>query len=394
MHHNLERLVADRTEQLRKAKEESERANTAKSSFLAAASHDLRQPLQAANAYLAALEAKLNASDLSALADKLRHSIDVMGDVLNTLLDVSMLQTGAIMPEITEFPLGALLVSVVADFDAEANEKGLTINTMLAPGFVRSDPALLRRVVANLLCNAIRYTPEGSISIRCWPQGENMCVEVKDSGVGIPPDAIDHIFDEYYQVGNPERDRRHGLGMGLAIVRQISGLLGFTIVVRSALGKGSTFRFRIPMAATARLQPPSERSDANRAIPPDTLVLFVDDEPANVDSMRLMLNLHDVPNQHAKNATEALAMVKGGLQPSVILTDFRLPDITGLELISCVRQLTSRALPAIILTGDTTSINQDAANIAGCVLLRKPTESRQLIALIREMAQSGNSSSA
>ena len=220
-----------------------------------------------------------------------------------------------------------------------------------------------------------------------------MLVEIQDSGIGIPPEAIDHIFDEYYQVGNPERDRRDGLGMGLAIVRQISDMLGFTVVVRSALGRGSTFRFRVPLAAAVPSQLPTPTIGAQGVAPVDTTVLLIDDEPANVDSMRMMLNIHGIPNQHAKNGTEALAMVKGGLEPGLILTDFRLPDINGLELIARIRQLTSRNLPAIILTGDTTGIRLDTANMAGCALLHKPTDSRQLLTLIRGMAQAGTSAS-
>ena len=238
---NLERAIGERTRQLVQAKLEADRANDGKTRFLAAASHDLRQPLQSAKAYLSTLNTMLPDRRTREIAAALGNSIDVMTELLNSLLDVSRLQLVAIVPSTTVFSLGELIHKAAVSHGPAAQAKGLQLHLDVQPCFVVSDQALMMRIVDNLLSNAIRYTDKGGVTINCTVVGDSAVIRIEDTGIGVPPEALELIFDEYYQVDNPARDRSQGLGLGLSIVRYLTRCLGHDLKVASMLGKGTSF---------------------------------------------------------------------------------------------------------------------------------------------------------
>ncbi len=232
-----------------------EQANAGKSRFLAAASHDLRQPLQSLGLYLSVLTRLLDGSKPLEVCAKMRSSLDTMEELLNALLDISRLDSGSVEPEIQEFSLDVLLDRIVTDNTQQAQEKGLVLLCTGSDCRVRSDPGLLERVLANLVGNAIRYTHEGRVSIECVRGERSVRIAVIDTGVGIPDEALERIFDEYCQLNNPARDRGKGLGLGLSIVRHIVRLLDLDLQVSSVVEQGSTFAIEVPLCTDDATRP-------------------------------------------------------------------------------------------------------------------------------------------
>jgi signal transduction histidine kinase len=232
-----------------RAKQQAERANLAKSKFLAAASHDLRQPVQALMYFSSVLGMKTKDTAVGDLAAEMDRSVGAIAMLLEALLDVSKLDAGVVRPEIGDVCVGDLLKRMNSEFAPLAAEKGVRLSAVGSSATVRSDPVLLGRIVQNLVANALRYTESGRILIGCRRHGGELRIDVHDTGLGIPPDRLEDIFDEFTQLGNPERDRAKGLGLGLAIVRRLSRLLRHPVTVRSTPGKGSTFSISVPLAA-------------------------------------------------------------------------------------------------------------------------------------------------
>ena len=243
-----ERKAAE--EALRRAKEEAERANLAKSKFLAAASHDLRQPLQSLILFAGVLKGYVQGPRGEQALKQLEHGLGALKALLDSLLDVSQLDAGIVKPEITDFPISAVLDEIAASYAPIAAAKGLGWQVESCTDGVRSDMTLLGRVLRNLVENAVRYTKSGHIRIVCRRIEDRLRIEVEDTGIGIPPEQLDRIFEEFHQVGNQARDRTQGLGLGLAIVRRIADLLGHRIETRSRPGEGSIFSIELPLAMT------------------------------------------------------------------------------------------------------------------------------------------------
>ena len=235
---------------MRRAKEEAERANLAKSKFLAAASHDLRQPLQSLILFTGVLKGYVQGPRGEQALKQLEHGLGALKALLDSLLDVSQLDAGIVKPEITDFPVSAVLDGIAASYAPVAAAKGLDWRVESCTDGVRSDMTLLGRVLRNLVENAVRYTESGHIRIACRRIEDRLRIEVEDTGIGIPPEQLDRIFDEFHQVGNQARDRTQGLGLGLAIVRRIADLLGHRIETRSRPGEGSIFSIELPLAMT------------------------------------------------------------------------------------------------------------------------------------------------
>jgi signal transduction histidine kinase len=261
-----EQALREAASALTAAKLEAERANAAKSRFLAAANHDLRQPLHAAGAYLSVLARKLEEPALKEICDKTRQPLAAMKEILDTLLDVSRLESGALEPHVSDFPIDDIFARVVVGNRPQAEEKGLRLVHVPSGCSVRSDPALLERVIDNLVSNGIRYTKEGQVTVQCEPRDGKARITVSDTGIGIPAEALDGIFEEYVQLDNPSRDRSKGLGLGLSVVRYIADVLGHGVEVRSMVGKGSTFVVEVPLVADAPTR--AGRSVAPLAAPP------------------------------------------------------------------------------------------------------------------------------
>lgn len=379
------RHEADLTE----AKDRAEVATAAKSRFLAAASHDLRQPLQSIGLYLSVLGRIVDQPKAQEVAEKMQDSVGAMAELLDTLLDISSLDSGSITAEIVDFPIESLFAQITASNEPQANEKGLSFSCAGDASQLRTDPALLARVIENFVTNAIRYTDSGSIEVRCTEVGSNARIEVRDTGAGIPADALDTIFEEYRQLDNPTRDRSKGLGLGLSIVSHIVRLLDLELDVSSVVGGGSVFSVLVPLGSSEATQQSLNVAIAARtSVDHPPVVIFVDDDPAIVDATAMLMESSGVEVYSALSGDEALAHLNAGVTPDMIVSDFRLPGYSGVEVIKRMRAATSEDLPAILMTGDTSALEIEAAQLANCSVLHKPVDTDILMGLIEGLVPS------
>lgn len=342
-------------EQLRQAKEEAERANLAKSKFLAAASHDLRQPLQSLILFAGVLKGYVDGPRGQQALKQLEHGLGTLKALLDSLLDVSQLDASIVKPEITDFPISAVLDGIAASYAPMASAKGLDWQVETCTGGVRSDMMLLGRVLRNLVENAVRYTKSGHIRIACRRVNDRLWIDVEDSGIGIPPEQLDCIFDEFHQVGNQARDRNQGLGLGLAIVRRIIDLLGHRIETRSRPGEGSIFSIELPLATTEAARLPVAGDAGSDQNGQGRLVVVIDDDVMVLDSLETILTEWGYQAIAAISAEEAIAQIgQLGRRPDIVIADYRLQDgHTGTEAILAVRALFDYCIPGLILTGET-----------------------------------------
>lgn len=386
-HVQLEQRVRERTDDLEQAKREAELANTSKSRFLAAASHDLRQPLQSIGMYLSVLsrEPGISAGQLE-ICDKIHTSLDTINNLLNALLDISRLQSGAITPEKKDFPLRDILSWIITDTKQQAEEKGLRLDYFLCDSTVHTDPSLLERIIENFVINAIRYTEQGEIIINCQPGEDKTVISVTDTGVGIPQEELQLIFEEYYQLDNPMRDRYKGLGLGLSIVKHIAQLLDHKLDVRSTPGQGSTFTIEVPLGAAVVKSPMSRPAMLHINREQQPVVLLVENDQAVADATIMLLKSADFQVYWATCASDALAHVSEGINPNVLVCDYRLPGEKGTEVIRRVRQGLDKTLPAVILTGDTSLKESVFRGLDDCTMLHKPVDGERLIAVIEKFA--------
>ena len=380
--------------ELRRAREAADAANQAKSRFLATASHDLRQPLQT----LALLNGAMRRSTLDpTLADALDQqdtAIDAMARLLNALLDISKLESGAIKPNVTDFTVATIFAQMRAEFAQLAAQKGLELMVESSEDSVRSDPSLVSQVLRNLLSNAIKYTRQGWVQLRCQHQEQRVRLEVVDSGVGIPAADMPHIFEEFYQVGIAANSSRDGYGLGLAIVRRIVQLLDASLDVRSEPGKGSAFSVALPAAAVGPVHPGApgrERPGSAAAArePAARRVLLVEDDPAVRHATQMLLRVAGYVTTAVSSRAEALAHVAGGPQLDMIIADYHLgPGETGLQVIGAVRAALDRPVKAVLVSGDTSSAVQRAQMDAQLRIASKPINADELLALLEELARS------
>ncbi len=371
----LEQRVAERTADLEALKNKADRANAQKSWFVAAASHDLRQPLQASLAYLSVLARKTAEAELEELCDKARQPLKAMSDILDVLLDISDLENGHVQPHRRDFSIGELIARVVANAQHQATEKGLRLSCVPSEIVVHSDPKLLERIVTNFVTNAIRYTAKGLIGIYCEAVGDKIWVSVTDTGIGIAPDAVDTIFEDHVQLGNPARDRRKGLGLGLSIAKRIADSLGHRISVASELGSGSSFTIELPMVHTDCA--PARRITAftPTAVPARTnpVVLLIDDDQDVADAMQMLLQSYDYETYMASGPGPAMAMLESGLTPGLVLCDYRLPGSNGLDVIRNIRRHLNTDVASVLMTGDT-GLQVMPGDMVNCALVHKPVD--------------------
>ncbi len=258
-----EQLVGQLTEEKRRAElaqKSAEQANRTKSRFFAAASHDLRQPMHALTLFVDILKSYDLDAKAAQLVGQVEHSVEVLSSMFDALLDISKLDAGVVQPFHEDFAIQPLLDRMHTEFSWLARDKGLQFDVTSCDLMVHSDPMLLERVLRNLISNAIRYTEEGGVTITCQQVPEGLRMEVRDSGIGIASDHLSHIYEEYYQVGNQQRNRNDGLGLGLAIVKRLEQLLGYQMKLDSTVGVGSCFTFVVPLA------------DASKAASPDDMI--------------------------------------------------------------------------------------------------------------------------
>ncbi|NUB11846.1 response regulator [Azospirillum brasilense] len=378
----LEQRVEERTADLRslnqklvRALAEKERANQAKARFLSAANHDLRQPFQALRLFHHLLMERLKETRERSIAEKMGEALDSGEKLLHALLEVATLDAGVVRPNIAEVSIATVLDGVAAEFRGLAADKRLDLRVRGCAAMVRTDATLLTRMLGDLLRNAIAYTPAGGVVVGCRRRGQWLRIEVWDTGPGIAAEHLDAIFEDFVQLGNPERDRRRGLGLGLPKVRRKAALLGHAVEVRSRPGQGSVFSVMVPLAASESRTDAAVPAPAGRAENPAArLILIVEDDPVQSAGMQLLLESwgHDV--LVAADGPAALAMLRAAPRcPDVILSDFRLPGpLTGAETVTRAAEQEGRPIPGIILTGDTGPERIREAVAAGCRLLHKP----------------------
>ncbi|MDQ6969425.1 MAG: hybrid sensor histidine kinase/response regulator [Mariprofundus sp.] len=367
-------------------KEEAERANRQKTRFLAAASHDLRQPIHAIDLFADVLEQKLKTGEQQQLLSKMRDSVGAMASLLDSLLDMSKLDAGLVHVERRSFVLATLIFNLQEEFLQQANDKYLQLNIAIDAAplehcIIDSDPALLENMLRNLLSNAIKYTATGTITLRCKRQDDHYALSVEDSGIGIAAAEQGKIFDEFYQIDNPERDRSRGLGLGLSIVKRLCLLLGHDLSFTSEAGRGSCFSICVPAGSKAE----AIETMPIVSLELDAKVMVIDDDSAILEGMGRMLSAWGCSVISAESIREATALLADGLMPDVIVADYRLRGHnTGVDAIRTVREMVGDAhLPGIIITGDTEPARMQEIKKAGFEMLHKPVKPVRLRALIQ-----------
>lgn len=365
-----------------------ERANREKSRFLASASHDLRQPMHALGLFTATLEKRLAGTTLQPLVKNMIRSIDALEQSFTSMLDISKLDAGVIEPNLQPFPIRDLFRVLHMHCAGQAEELGLGLRFKAGGKIVMSDPHLLERVLSNLIHNAIRYTQEGGIVVVARTRAEAVSIEVWDTGIGIPPDELPKVFDEFYQVDNPGRDRSRGLGMGLAIVKRLVLLMGHELQVSSTPGRGTVFRILIKAT-------PFDEMD-NIAVAADTVpspidesrtLLLIDDEESIRVGMRDLLQTWGYHVLTAATIQEACTEVRrhAGVI-DIVVSDLRLADgEDGIDAIERVRAVYGAPLPALLITGDTSPDEVKRVHSSGHQVLFKPVRTRELYAVLRSV---------
>lgn len=377
--------------QLTEEKERAEIANRSKSQFLAAASHDLRQPTHALGLYIATLRAMAQAPNieraaLNDLAERLRTALRGMSQLLNVLLDISRLDAGVIEVEPRRFPLQQELVALENQFSQAALTKGLALRIRSTSIWVETDAVLLHNMLSNLLSNAVRYTHLGGILVACRRRKGDVEIQVFDTGIGIESSQLSSVFREFYQVGNAARDREQGLGLGLAIVQRTAALLGAHIQVQSVPARGSLFSVRLP--AMQDIQSPQPGIGEQHGEPVSSRrqksILVIDDDRDVLASMQTLLRAWGHTVVAAQSLEQAIVAARAHrFVLQMVVTDFRLAmHVTGVDVIHAVFQSIGRAIPAIIITGDTSTEGINAASSSGFRVLHKPLDPQELQALI------------
>jgi two-component system, sensor histidine kinase len=369
-------------EDLFRQKEVAEQASLAKSSFLAAASHDLRQPVHALGLFVGALRALPLPAEGARLVQRIEESTNAMDGLFSAILDISKLDAGVVRVENRTFPIQSALERTCNDLGSEARAKSIAFVQCRSSLIVHTDQLLLERILRNLVSNAIRHTPSGKVVVGCRRRGDQVRVEVWDTGPGIPVSQRERIFQEYYQLQNPERDRSMGLGLGLAIVRRLTSLLGSQVTLHSELGKGSCFSITVPRADTLASGEADSAVDA-----PDTtrgLILVIDDEAAIRDAMQSLLVSWGYSILAAGSGPEMLAKLANCREtPKVIICDYRLRNgENGIAVIKELQAECNEAIPAMLITGDTAADRLVEAQASGLLLLHKPVPNGKLRAAI------------
>ena len=374
--------LKDRTRSALEARGAAEAANRAKSQLLAAASHDLRQPLHALGLYVAALAARARDAEWRPLVAHVESAANALEIQFAQLIDLSRLDAGVLVPEPGTVTLAPLFARIRAEFAPQAAARGLSLSIVPTRLAVHSDAALLERIVGNLVANAVRYTSRGGVVVGVRRRGTRVAIDVVDTGIGIAPAHRQRIFEEFYQVKDDAQrvTERRGMGLGLAIVRRFADLLGHAIELQSREGHGSRFRVLVArakataprasrvLARSAREEPTLARSFSGR------LVAVVDDDDATVDAMRTLFETWDA-TVVCGDAIESLIANIGAVEryPDLIVADLRLAGgRSGIDAVRRLRDELGFAIPAIIVSGDTGSQAEREARAAGLMLLPKP----------------------
>ncbi len=383
----LEQRIAERTHALAQAKQEAERANRYKTRFVASAVHDLLQPLNAARIFTSLLPGYLHDDAGRQLAQRVDRSLASQDAILTSLLDISRMESGQLEVHIRDFALSSLLEVVHNNFALQAESEGLRLHCIPSRLTVRSDEALLRRILQNFVSNAIRYSRQGRIVMGCRRDGKHVRIEVHDQGPGIPPSLQKEIFEEFRRLDEGHADDR-GTGLGLAIVERLGKLLGHEIGLRSTLGKGSVFWVKVPLGEAAAIEPasPEAASGTHHDSPlQGSTIWYVEDDPATREATCALLERWGCDVPLAANAPEAQAYAAPGNAPQLVLLDVHLGQLYGPDIYAQLCDRWGQQPPVILLTaeGDSTLRRQAAERSWGFLL--KPVRPAALRALISQM---------
>ena len=375
--------------ELQAARESADRANQAKSRFLATASHDLRQPLQTLALLNGSLKRLVRDADLTDVLARQDQAIGAMSRLLNALLDISKLESGAIRPEVSDFTVQALFEELRSEFAALAAEKGLKLTIEPSEESIHSDPALIGQVLRNLVANAIKYTGEGCVRLRAMHEHAFVRLEVLDTGIGIPASQLPYICEEFYQVDVPTNSSRDGYGLGLSIVQRIAKLLEVRLDVQSEVGRGSTFALIVPAGARRAARPAPAMAAASAAPRTESRaphVLLVEDDEAVRAATRLLLKVAGYRVTAATTVAEAAQGAREHADIELLVTDYHLGNLeTGLQAIAAVRAERGPELRTVLVTGDTSSAVKELANATYVHVISKPINADEFLVLLASM---------
>jgi PAS domain S-box-containing protein len=374
--------------ELLQAREAADRANLAKSRFLATASHDLRQPLQTLSLLNGTLRRTVHNPIAAEAVLQQGQAIEAMSRLINALLDISKLESGAVRPDPTDFAVAALFEEMRNEFASLAASKGLELRIETAAPAAHSDAPLVGQILRNLVSNAIKYTNRGSVHLRAAPGAMGVRLEVADTGVGIPPDQLPYIYDEFYQAGVATNMTRDGYGLGLAIVQRLVKLLGLRLEVRSEVGRGSTFTLELPAAAGAgnaahAMRVVDSAPAAPRTTPAAARILLVDDDAGVRNATAMLLEVEGFEVACAASLAEAIREARRGLSIDLVIADYHLQNgETGVDVIAAVRRLAGESLGAVLVSGDTSSTVRGFKSDDRLRVASKPIRADELLRLI------------
>ena len=385
----LKQDLWEQSEGLQNAKIDAERANKAKSLFLASASHDLRQPLNAMQMYIAALQSKVKDKEIMRIIEDINSVSISTARLLNALLDVSELEVGAIKPRFESFSVNNMLISIFQSFLPLAKDKGLNFRVVPSSLYVRSDPALLERILGNFMSNAIRYTNKGSVLIGCRKRGDKVVIEVWDTGCGISDDQMSLIYEDFYQIENKERDRGKGLGLGLALAKRLAESLEHSINSKSTLGAGSCFSVAVDIAEN-NTENNQDESFMNIMNLSGANILLVEDDMDVLKATKQLLESWGCKVKTARNKDEVMNLIKENPydNPDIILADNRLPgDASGIDITYLIQEKLQASIPCVIMTGDVERNHVQSIIDQGFPVLLKPIQPAKFRAMLSHLIQ-------
>ncbi len=368
------------------AREAADRANLAKSRFLATASHDLRQPLQSLALLNGSLRRMVGDAEALAAISQQEQAIGAMSRLLNALLDISKLESGTIKPEPTDFRVAGLFDELNREFARSAADKGLQLQIESSGAIIHSDPSLVEQVLRNLVANAIKYTRKGQVSLRCLEESSLVRIEVLDTGIGIPADQLRYIFDEFYQGSAAPQSKRDGYGLGLNIVHRIVNLLDLHLDVRSEVGEGSVFTLSVPSGMDSNCLAEPESQEARMAPVASAApqhILLVEDDPAVRAATRMLLRVEGYRVTAVSGIAEALQQAETE-KIDLVITDYHLEgDEVGTVLITALRRKLGSTLKTVLITGDTSSVVRQLPPDPYLHVASKPIKAETLLTLLR-----------
>ena len=374
--------------ELMQAREAADRANLAKSRFLATASHDLRQPLQTLSLLNGTLRRVVRDPVAGEAVTHQGQAIDAMSRLTNALLDISKLESGAIRPDPADFAVAALFEEMRNEFASVAASKGLELRIETEAPSAYSDPSLVGQILRNLLSNAIKYTHRGWVALRSAPSPAGVRLEVADTGIGIPADHLPYIYDEFYQVGVASNTAREGYGLGLSIVHRLVRLLGLELEVQSEVGRGSTFILEMPAGAREARRGITMASGAVQpdVRPASARILLVDDDAGVRNATAMLLKVEGFEVLCAASLAEASEALRSGPRIDLVIADYHLPQgATGIEVIAAARKVAGENLGAVLVSGDTSSTLREVKATERLRIASKPIRADELLSLITEL---------